>query len=283
MKEWRFYLLDKKDVIEDEIELIEIINFLWKKRRMILLMFLVILLFILLLYIFEQRQIFNAEGEEFSSLNIDRVGRGVYKLRARIFGQENSDFDRDIDFDRDFDIIITESGELLTEGLLSLTIESQAPNIEVIQMIIHGRLRNRDSDDFHVISLNLQYLNLKYGMRSREFPIAIYTTNEHHEIQPNNMDLLVDIAEFREYFGLDFLEIEYYDLSLNDERLGYPRLLRYTASQDLYELFVQEDETQNDLTEPEVIEQELIDNEEQEQEIDPNEQQQELADNEQQE
>lgn len=234
--------LDKKEVTEDEIEVTEIINFLWKKRKTIILMSLVLLGFALVSHFYTQRKLFYEEGEAFSSLNIDRMARGVYRLRARIFGQENDANDDvlAIDFDRDFDIIITESGEL---ELLALTVESQLPGVEVTQMRISGRLRNRvRSDEFNAIRLTLSELGLREGMRSREFPISVFTINEQHEIQYHNMDLLSDIAEFREYFVLDLLEMEYYHL-LSNGNIGKQRwYLRYTASQDLYELFPADEE-----------------------------------------
>jgi len=237
----------------DELSLDDIIKFLWSIRGYIIRVMIVLLLLVGGNFILNQFRSREAETGPFSSANLDRVERGIYRVRVEIFGDRLDPRREDtiVDFDRELNVTIQKE-----DDVLSLRLENLKEDIVVHNIRIQGRLRNRNYDDFYLVDTTHHRLGLRYNQVSRGVPLVAYTTDVHHNREINNWLLLRDIEEFREYFELEFLEISFYFLDGEfgtepEERL----VLRYVARSDLYELFGDEPEGEEPgYTEPEHVE-----------------------------
>jgi len=225
---------------DDEMDIQEMIQFLWKKR-------LFVLGIILLMGIFaawhlrtvrqnEERK--RAEHEEqlngeFASVNLNRISRGVYRLRVEVFGDHENPRREDtyIDFDRDLMITIYEHEEL--GNVLAFNLESLREDIEVVGFVLRGRLRNRERNyRINLVNVQTDYLSLGYREISHPLPISIHTAaGDYNEIELNNFDWLHNMEEFRNYFELTFFEMTLYMPDLTEEKLQ----VRYMASSNIYE------------------------------------------------
>ena len=221
----------------DELSLDDIIKFLWSIREYILKVLIVLILLVGGTFVLNHFRSLEAESGDFSSANLDRVERGIYRLRVEIFGNRLDPRREDaiVDFDRELNVTIQKEDEVL-----SLRLENLKEDIVVHNIRVQGRLRNRDDeDDFYLVDTTHHRLSLSYNQVSRGVPLVAYTTDIHHNREINNWILLRDISEFRENFELEFVEISFYfaedkdDVDENSE----PLILRYVARSDLYELF----------------------------------------------
>jgi len=219
----------------DELSLDDIIKFLWSIRGYIIKVLIVILLLVGGNFVLSHFRNQEAERGPFSSANLDRVERGVYRVRVEIFGDRLDPRREDalVDFDRELNVTIQKE-----DDVLSLRVENLKEDIIIHNIRLQGRLRNRSYDDFYLVDTTHHRLGLRFDQKSRGVPLVAYTTDIHHNQEINNWLLLRDIDEFRQYFELEFLEISFYfsegDFSSDrDERL----VLRYIARSDLYELF----------------------------------------------
>ena len=165
--------------------------------------------------------------EAFSSANLDRISRGVYRLRCEVFG-DRTDPRREgtpLDFDRDLELTIH-----VENGLLSFNIMNRNEDIVITRTVLRGRLRNRSTDTFNLINVQNIDLDLGYNESCNGIPISIYTTNAYGERHYQNWRWLTDLEEFSENFELAFLEIDFYWNTNPDGII----VLRYSASRDAY-------------------------------------------------
>ena len=174
-----------------------------------------------------------AETGSFSSANLDRVSRGVYRLRAEVFGNRSDPRREDTPIDVDRDLNLTISVE---NGLLSFNIVNQRSDIIIDTVNFRGHLRDRTPDCFHLISLEHRNIYLNYQEASRSLPVSIFTTNENHRRENRSWRWLTDLDEFREMFVLEFVEVIFYTLDDwyddQDERI----VVRYITSADSYRI-----------------------------------------------
>jgi len=205
------------------VDLEDIARFFWKMRIPILATMFVIGLFFINIII---------ESRSFSSANLDRASRGVYRVRAEVDRQSNREReDEVVDFDKDMELIVSKE-----HGVLLISLANKREDIVIDRMHVRGRLRNRLSDDFHLIDVRNYNTNLVYNEVSSKLPISIFKTNEYHQRDSEMWEWLVDIREFRENFELHFIDISFYPIeSWNAEREA--RIyLRYYVSTDTYQL-----------------------------------------------
>ena len=215
----------------DELSLDDIIKFLWSIRQYIMRVFIVLILLVGGTFVLNHFRNLEAESGDFSSANLDRVEKGIYRLRVEIFGNrlEPRREDALVDFDRELNVTIQKEDEVL-----SLRVRNLKEDIIVHNVRIQGRLRNREDDDFYLVDTTHHRMNLNYNQVSRGVPLVAYTTDIHHNREINNWLLLRDISEFREYFELEFLEVSF---NIIDDENSDNLVLRYIARSDLYELF----------------------------------------------
>ena len=220
----------------DELSLDDIIKFLWSIRAYIIKVLIVLTLLVVGTFILNHFRNIEAESGEFSSANLDRVERGIYRLRVEIFGDRLDPRREDalVDFDRELNVTFQKEDEVL-----SLRLENLKEDIVIHNIRIQGRLRNREDDDFYLVDTTHHRMRLKYNQISRGVPLVAYTTDINHNREINNWLLLRDISEFREYFELEFLEISFYFVKDDDDvdESAEHLVLRYVARSDLYELF----------------------------------------------
>ena len=238
-----------EQVSVEEISLERIASFLWRVRRVIMVAIIVFLLvlwgYLLLtdyrVSLAEYRTAFaelqttnTVNSNDFSSANLDRVESGIYRLRVEVSGDHTAErrTDTPIDFDRDLEIIVK-----MWNGLLLLEVTNKRADIVVQDVEIRGSLSNRESNDFHQISMANFQANLDHDETSRGIPISIFTTDNYSQLQVENWRWLEDIVEFRENFKLHYMEVTFVDGQEEvDELVG----LRYTTSTDFYEIISRE-------------------------------------------
>jgi len=220
----------------DEIRIEDIVKFFWKIRKFIIIGVIVLLLILGGNFAFARFQVYYAEGGNFSSANLDRISRGVYRLRVEVFGRREDPNREDvlIDFDRDLNIMV-----YVYNGLLSLRILNERQDILIEHIHLRGRLRNRPIYDFQQIYVRDSNINLGYNDISRGIPISIFTTNANHELQIENRTWLRELDEFRENFELLFLEVTFLELDDYDDAVNRV-VLRYLPASDNYEIRSQE-------------------------------------------
>jgi len=223
----------------DELSLDDILKFLWEIRGYIIRILIVILLLVVVNFILTGFRNHEVEGRAFSSANLDRVERGIYRVRVEVFGDRDDPIrgDTPVDFDRELNVTITNENDVL-----SFRLENLKEDIAIYSIRIQGRLRNRSYDDFYLVDTTHHRLDLNYNEMSRGVPLVAYTTDVHHNREANNWLLLRDIDEFRQYFELEFLEVSFYNLEIGFDMSTEKVVLRYIARYDLY--VIQEDQTQ---------------------------------------
>ena len=213
---------------EMKISLGDIINSIWKKRRLIVVLLIVLLAILYGNRVLQQR---NAEvllGRDFSSANLDRVERGIYQLRVEMFGERGDTIREDtfLDFDRELNITFREF-----RGLIMFEIENMAEDIIINEVIIAGRLGNRDREDrdfFHIRAAN-SGLSLEFGENSRGVPIPLFASTGSRGRNDNVSRNLnsTELEEFRNYFELDSVRVRFWK---NGEEIN----LRYRPQDDTY-------------------------------------------------
>ena len=238
----------------DEISLEGIVKFLWKIRRVVLVLIIVLLLLVIIAkyrtsldeyrtsldeyrtLIAEYRNRSDAENDDFSSANLNRIDSGIYRLRVEVFGDfaATRRAETPIDLDRDLNIIVQRQN-----GLLSLSITNEHEGIIVQDVEIRGSLRNRETYDFHQISIVDKQANLGYNEVSRGIPISIFTTNNYAQLELENWRWLTDIEEFREHFRLHLIDVTFKTINEHGQADELIRL-RYTTSTDFYEIISRE-------------------------------------------
>jgi len=182
---------------------------------------------------YEERELAELEQQlydEFSSANLNRLERGIYRLRVEVFGDHENSRREDsiIDFDRDLLITIYEA-----DGhLLAFNVENHRENAEIVGFLLRGRLRNRERNyRVNLVNVQTDHLSLGYQEISHSLPISIHSTDQYHEIDLHNFDWLHNMEEFRTYFELTFLQVTLYLHDFADEKLQ----VRYYPSSNIYE------------------------------------------------
>jgi len=229
--------MEERDTDELDSDLQQIKQLLWKKRFFIVGVILVIgalttwnLVSAEIGHRNEEREREGQVYGEFSSANLNRVERGVYRLRVEVFGNHEGPRREDtyIDFDRDLVITIYED----YGHVLAFNVENLREDIEIVEFVLRGRLRNRERNyRINLVNVQTDYLSLGYRAISPSLPISIHIANEYHEIELNNFDWLNNMEEFRNYFELTFFQVTFYMPELTDEKLQ----VRYMASSNVYE------------------------------------------------
>jgi len=227
---------------EQATDLQQILQQMWGKRFFIIGVILIIGALTGWNYISAERELREEEEleaqlyEEFSSVNLNRMERGVYRLRVEVFGDHEDPRREDtyIDFDRDLMITIYEHDASLNH-ILEFNIENLREDVEIIGFKLRGRLNNRERNyRINLINVQTDHLSIGYRETSPLLPISIHSANQYHEIDLENFDWLRNMGEFRNHFELTFFQATLYLPEFAEERVT----VRYFPSSDIYETIV---------------------------------------------
>lgn len=213
--------------VSNEETLTDVIKFLNKNRKKLLVILSIIILNFVGFIVFSEVRTIRSENAKFSSANLDRVERGLYRLRVETFGNRD-DFiraDSPIDFDRELNITISEERDLLV-----LRVENLNETLVIEDISIRGRLGNRvTGSGFHIIYTASESMNLYYGEISRGIPVPVFRASgdgvrEYHNAKFLRIKHLLELRDFFE------LEIIWVNARLNYEVIN----IVYDARYDRY-------------------------------------------------
>ena len=236
---------------EIEVSLADAIQFFWKIRKIIVVAAVVGIVIIGSNFIISEFRSADANSGNFSSINLDRVESGTYRLRVEAFGDRSTPKREDVlvDFDRKLNITIQNENEIL-----SLKVENLNDEIVVERIRIRGRLRNRSSDDFYLVDTTHDELQLMVNEVSRGVRLVSYQTNESFSRIVDNWVALRDLDEFRYHFELELVDLDFQFLDSDGIGTGLITL-RYISIFDEY--IIREDQRiVEEAEEPEEIEEE---------------------------
>ena len=218
----------------DEINLEDVVKFLWKIRKLIIVGVLALILFMGGNFAFNVIRSHGAANNDFSSANLDRISRGIYRLRVEVFGELSNirREDTPVDFYRDLKIIIHKEN-----GLLSFVVTNEREDIVIERVRMQGTLRNRGSNDYHLIDTTHENINLRYNESSSGIPISIFQTTENHVRIGGSREWLRNIEEFRNDFELEFLGITFFMVDDWDNERNEAIAIRYFSSDDSYRIW----------------------------------------------
>ena len=211
--------------LEEEISLNDILDFLWKIRKIIIItLIFIFMITVVNLVIGNQRA-----TERFVSTNFDLIGDNQFRLRVEVFGDRGTERRNDtpLDFDRDLNILIQEQNDLL-----SLDITNEKEDVIILSVQIHGLLQNRALSEFHQINVFHSNLKLSYGENSLGLPISSFVTNERLQPLLDSPRFLNDLNEFVDHFELTVIDVVFQYIDFPGESIE----LRYVARRDIYQI-----------------------------------------------